>query len=88
MHVAAAEGHPNMIKILVDTEADVLARDKYWKTPLHLAARNGRVKAVKYLMQITVEKTQESEDKKKKLEARTYLDEAIKNDQRYDNIIS
>ena len=65
MHVAAANGHIDIIKMLVDAEASISAKNYLKRTPLHLAARYGRVEAVKYLMQVTVEQAQKSKSEKK-----------------------
>lgn len=42
-----------IIEMLIDAQANIAAKDIANKTPLHLAARNGRVEAVRFLMEIT-----------------------------------
>ena len=41
------------MEMLIDAKANVAAKDADGKTPLHLAARYGRVDAIRYLMQVT-----------------------------------
>ena len=94
--------------MLLHGQADIFARDGNFDTPLHLAAKCGRVEAVKYLMQIADElQTKARAEKLKTLRKRkrksadgdhetddhdlfrrrkTYLDRAILNGQRYNNI--
>ena len=92
MHVAAAEGHVDIIEEL--NAAQVIhdaARDGDKKTPLHLAARNGHVKAVECLMQIACnrEKAEAANaSKEASVEEYSYLDEAILNDCKYGIIIT
>ena len=70
LHVAAAGGHLKIIKMLNDSQADINAKDAHNKTALHLAARNGRVDAVRGLMQITYDqakaKTENADAKENK----------------------
>ena len=98
MHVAAAGGHVDIIKMLVHGQGNVFARDSSSRTPLHLAAKHGRVEAVKYLMLQTKAEAEEKDRKwkrkfvdefeEKEVDAAdpdwvTYLDDAILNGQRY-----
>ena len=70
LHVAAAGGHVKIIEMLIDAQADIAAKDIENRTPLHLAARNGRLEAVRCLMQITYnqanEKAKNAHEKVKK----------------------
>ena len=52
LHVAAAGGHLKIMEMLIDAKANVAAKDDDGKTPLHFAARYGRVDAITYLMQV------------------------------------
>ena len=65
LHVAATGGHVDIIKMLVNAQVNISARDDNWNTPLHLAAKHGKVKAVKYLMQVTDEQQERSNADKK-----------------------
>ena len=42
LHVAAKVGNVNMISLLLSKKFDVYARDKFFRTPLHLACQFGR----------------------------------------------
>ena len=65
LHVAATGGHIDIIKMLVNAQGNISARDHDGNTPLHLAAKYGRAKAVKYLMQVTDEQQERSNAEKK-----------------------
>ena len=41
-----------IINMLIDAQANLSAKDAHNRTPLHYAARNGRVEAVKRLMDV------------------------------------
>ena len=47
---AAAERHPDMVKALVESHADLKAHSKQGFTPLHFAARVGDLESVKLLL--------------------------------------
>ena len=48
---AINNGHLDVIKVFVEKGADVKAADSDGKTPLHLAAYNGKLDVVKYLVE-------------------------------------
>ncbi len=50
LHVAAANGHAELVAALLDAGADVQARDAHGMTPLLAAARGGRVSAFDALL--------------------------------------
>src|SRR5690606_3310243 len=50
LHVAAANGHADLVAALLDAGADVQARDARGMTPLLAAARGGRVSAFDALL--------------------------------------
>ena len=85
LHVAAAGGHINIIKMLIDAQANISAKDSDWNTPLHIAAKYGRVEAVKYLMQIADEQQAKAEaenkDRKQNGKASDGDDEAVDKDE-------
>jgi len=47
LHESATRGNSDVMKALLDSKADVNARDLFGKTPLHFAARHGHLNAVK-----------------------------------------
>ncbi|VDD84925.1 unnamed protein product [Enterobius vermicularis] len=49
LHIAALNGHENLVEYLVDSEANICAKDETQKTPLHLASLGGHENIVKYL---------------------------------------
>ncbi len=51
LHLAAAYGHYDCVKLLLDNGAKVLAKDKFKRSPLILAVRNGNLKIVSLLLQ-------------------------------------
>ena len=67
LHIAAARGSVKIIKMLDNARADVNVKDFNNKTPLHLAARKGRVEAVRCLMEITHDRAKAREDEKESL---------------------
>ena len=50
IHVAAQEGHLNIVEYLVNQKADINAKDKDKWTPLHCAAEKGHLSVVEYLV--------------------------------------
>ena len=51
LHKAAAQGHADIIKMLVDKGAYVHATNELRCTPLHAAAMHGQAKAIEYLLE-------------------------------------
>ena len=51
LHVAAREGHTEVVELLCNNGAFIDAVDKFNYTPLHLAARQGHTDVVKLLLQ-------------------------------------
>jgi hypothetical protein len=50
MHVAAREGHADILSLLLEHGADVDTRDENGRTPLYRASCNGQVEAGQYLL--------------------------------------
>ncbi len=50
LHAAAAEGHTDILSLLIDHGADLKARELSGNTPLHRAAWNARLEAGEYLL--------------------------------------
>jgi len=46
LHLAANDGHSDVMKELLDCKAGVNARDNFGKTPLHIASLHGHPNAV------------------------------------------
>ncbi|XP_078581532.1 death-associated protein kinase 1-like [Branchiostoma floridae x Branchiostoma japonicum] len=51
LHVASMYGRTEIVKLLLQHDADVEARDNYGDTALHVASRNGHTEIVKLLLQ-------------------------------------
>ena len=50
MHIAAIEGHADMLSLLLENGADLEGLDKYIMTPLHRASWQGTLEAVRCLL--------------------------------------
>ncbi len=50
LHSAVAGGHDEVVAVLVDSGADVHARQRHGWTPLHGAAQNGSLASVERLL--------------------------------------
>lgn len=50
LHKASANGHLEVLKLLIQYDGDVELADMSGCTPLHLAARNGHLTCVKFLI--------------------------------------
>ncbi len=49
LHMAAAAGNPETVKLLLDLECDVNATNEFMRTPMHYAATQGNLDVVKLL---------------------------------------
>ena len=50
LHVAAINGHMNIVEILLDRGIDINSKDSIGETALHLAAANGHMNIVEILL--------------------------------------
>ncbi|MFW9961916.1 MAG: ankyrin repeat domain-containing protein, partial [Candidatus Thorarchaeota archaeon] len=50
LHIASSKGHLDIVEYLIDNNADCLLANGTDMTPLHLAARDGQTRVVKYLL--------------------------------------
>jgi ankyrin repeat protein len=71
LHVAATEGHAEVVALLLDNGADVDAKNDYGVTPLYLAAAWGHVEVVSPLLAAGADKTIEEQNGETPLEAAT-----------------
>ncbi|MFW9889160.1 MAG: ankyrin repeat domain-containing protein [Candidatus Thorarchaeota archaeon] len=55
LHKAASHGHVEIVEFLIEKGADILKMDGVDMTPLHLAARDGRTRAAKALLETSVQ---------------------------------
>jgi ankyrin repeat protein len=51
LHLAAAHGHFECVEYLLEKKGRVTAKDKFKRTPLILAVRNGNLKIASLLLQ-------------------------------------
>jgi len=51
LHWASYKGHPELIRLLLYSGADLTKADNFGSTPLHLAALSGNAKCVEILCQ-------------------------------------
>ena len=51
LHLASGKGHVEVIRALLDNDADVDVRNGYGSTPLHMASTGGHVEAVRLLLE-------------------------------------
>ena len=51
LHYASLQGHVEILKLLLDNNFSLTAKDWYDNTPLHLAARYGQLEVVKILLE-------------------------------------
>ena len=56
IHIASARGDLNIVKMLLEVEANVNVIDSNHNTPLHLAAHNGHIEIVKILLSVGANK--------------------------------
>ena len=52
LHFAAAYGHLDCVEFLLDNKGKVLAKDKFRRTPLAMAVRNGNLKIASLLLSL------------------------------------
>ncbi len=50
LHLAAADGNTEVVKLLLEKRADMTSKNRYGNTPLHLAACNGHTESVKAIL--------------------------------------
>ena len=52
LHLASENGHLETVKFLIESKADIEAKDNlFGKTALHLASENGHLETVKFLIE-------------------------------------
>jgi ankyrin repeat protein len=62
IHSAVAGGHDEVVAVLVDSGADVNARQRHGWTPLHGAAQNGSLASVERLLEAGADPTAANDD--------------------------
>ncbi|MDC0857561.1 ankyrin repeat domain-containing protein [Rickettsiales bacterium] len=62
LHIAAQNGHPEIVKLLLDRGAEVNQAGRYGTTPLHIAAHRGHREAVQLLLDRGAEVNQSDND--------------------------
>lgn len=67
LHLAAAFGHNECVKLLLDKGADIKSRDNYGRTPLHTSASRGHVSIVKTLIDTGAKKEAKDNDEARPL---------------------
>jgi ankyrin repeat protein len=55
LHKACYHGHVEVVKMLIDHKSDVMARDLYGNTPVHMCALGGQVDCLSLVMQAGAE---------------------------------
>lgn len=50
LHIAAKNGHLNLVEVLIRKKAVIDARDKLLKTPLHYACESGNAHVIQKLL--------------------------------------
>jgi len=62
LHWASSGGHSKVVKVLLDSKADVNSQNKVKDTPLHMAAWRDRVDVIKILVEAGADKTAKNQD--------------------------
>ena len=51
LHIASLSGHEEVVRVLLDCDADVACEDEDRRTPLHLASKEGHLQVVRILLE-------------------------------------
>ena len=51
LHIAAGNGHTEVVELLLEKGADINAKDEYGGTPLHYAALKGQTEVAEFLLE-------------------------------------
>ncbi|KAF5345969.1 hypothetical protein D9756_010931 [Leucocoprinus leucothites] len=54
LHLAARNGHTEIVKVLAELKADLNLQDKYGETALHLATKNIHAEIAKFLTKLKI----------------------------------